>query len=172
MEAAIEVAEGRTWSDANRALHEVGLASGPMASKGHISMRVPDDQNRFVVKGRGYDEDALFHLINQAMRDGRVQRSQATLSAIHAPDDSLLASVERHHGRDVATRLRAEQLRDIGPALAPHSAWLLALGVETLPYRMQAHVDNAPPRLQPDYFRLQRPSEHHCAAEHWVPRKR
>jgi O-acetylhomoserine (thiol)-lyase len=41
------------------------------------------------------------------------------------------------------TRLRAEQLRDIGPALAPHSAWLLAQGVETLPYRMQAHVENA-----------------------------
>jgi O-acetylhomoserine (thiol)-lyase len=43
------------------------------------------------------------------------------------------------------TRLRAEQLRDIGPALAPHSAWLLAQGVETLPFRMQAHVDNGPP---------------------------
>lgn len=41
------------------------------------------------------------------------------------------------------TRLRAEQLRDIGPTLAPHSAFLLAQGVETLPYRMQAHVDNA-----------------------------
>jgi O-acetylhomoserine (thiol)-lyase len=41
------------------------------------------------------------------------------------------------------TRLRAEQLRDIGPALAPHSAFLLAQGVETLPYRMRAHVDNA-----------------------------
>lgn len=41
------------------------------------------------------------------------------------------------------TRLRAEQLRDIGPALAPHSAFLLAQGVETLPYRVQAHVDNA-----------------------------
>ncbi|WP_243233002.1 O-acetylhomoserine aminocarboxypropyltransferase/cysteine synthase family protein [Microbacterium sp. CIAB417] len=41
------------------------------------------------------------------------------------------------------TRLRAEQLRDIGPALAPHSAFLLAQGVETLPYRMKAHVDNA-----------------------------
>ena len=41
------------------------------------------------------------------------------------------------------TRLRAEQLRDIGPTLAPHSAWLLAQGVETLPFRMQAHVDNA-----------------------------
>jgi O-acetylhomoserine (thiol)-lyase len=41
------------------------------------------------------------------------------------------------------TRLRAEQLRDIGPALAPHSAFLLAQGVETLPYRIQAHIDNA-----------------------------
>ncbi|WP_423922913.1 O-acetylhomoserine aminocarboxypropyltransferase/cysteine synthase family protein [Frigoribacterium sp. 2-23] len=41
------------------------------------------------------------------------------------------------------TRLRAEQLRDIGPSLAPHSAFLLAQGVETLPYRMRAHVENA-----------------------------
>lgn len=41
------------------------------------------------------------------------------------------------------TRLRAEQLRDIGPSLAPHSAFLLAQGVETLPYRMTAHVANA-----------------------------
>lgn len=41
------------------------------------------------------------------------------------------------------TRLRSEQLRDVGPSLAPHSAFLLAQGVETLPYRMQAHVDNA-----------------------------
>ncbi len=41
------------------------------------------------------------------------------------------------------TRLRAEQLRDIGPTLAPQSAWQLAQGVETLPFRMQAHVENA-----------------------------
>jgi O-acetylhomoserine (thiol)-lyase len=41
------------------------------------------------------------------------------------------------------TRLRAEQLRDIGPSLSAHSAFLLAQGVETLPFRIQAHVDNA-----------------------------
>lgn len=41
------------------------------------------------------------------------------------------------------TRLRSEQLRDVGPSLAPHSAFLLAQGVETLAYRMQAHVENA-----------------------------
>jgi O-acetylhomoserine (thiol)-lyase len=41
------------------------------------------------------------------------------------------------------TKLRAEQLRDIGPALSPHSAFLLLQGVETLPQRMDAHMRNA-----------------------------
>jgi O-acetylhomoserine (thiol)-lyase len=41
------------------------------------------------------------------------------------------------------TRLRAEQLRNIGPVLSAQSAWQFALGVETLPLRMQNHVDNA-----------------------------
>jgi O-acetylhomoserine (thiol)-lyase len=41
------------------------------------------------------------------------------------------------------TRLRAEQLRDIGPSLSAQSAFQLAQGVETLPFRMKAHVDNA-----------------------------
>ena len=41
------------------------------------------------------------------------------------------------------TRLRAEQLRDIGAVLAPHSAFLLLQGVETLPQRMDSHVRNA-----------------------------
>ena len=40
------------------------------------------------------------------------------------------------------TRLRAEQLRDLGPALAPGNAFLLLQGVETLPQRMDAHVAN------------------------------
>lgn len=41
------------------------------------------------------------------------------------------------------TKLRAEQLRDVGPTLSPHSAFLLLQGVETLPFRMAAHVVNA-----------------------------
>ncbi|MBX5329996.1 O-acetylhomoserine aminocarboxypropyltransferase/cysteine synthase [Rhodococcus fascians] len=41
------------------------------------------------------------------------------------------------------TKLRSEQLRDIGAALAPHSAFTLIQGVETLPQRMEAHVANA-----------------------------
>ena len=41
------------------------------------------------------------------------------------------------------TKLRSEQLRDIGATLSPHSAFLLLQGVETLPQRMRAHVMNA-----------------------------
>ncbi len=41
------------------------------------------------------------------------------------------------------TKLRAETLRDLGAALSPFNAFLLAQGVETLPLRMRQHVSNA-----------------------------
>jgi O-acetylhomoserine (thiol)-lyase len=41
------------------------------------------------------------------------------------------------------TKLRSEQLRDIGATLSPMSAFLLLQGVETLPQRMREHVLNA-----------------------------
>jgi len=40
-------------------------------------------------------------------------------------------------------RLRAEVLRDVGAQMAPMDAWLLLLGLETLPIRMEGHVRNA-----------------------------
>lgn len=41
------------------------------------------------------------------------------------------------------TKVRVEQLRDIGPAMSPFSAFLLLQGLETLALRMEAHVANA-----------------------------
>ena len=41
------------------------------------------------------------------------------------------------------TKLRSEQLRDIGPSLSPQAAFNLLQGVETLPQRIDAHVANA-----------------------------
>ncbi|HQY33049.1 MAG TPA: O-acetylhomoserine aminocarboxypropyltransferase/cysteine synthase [Actinotalea sp.] len=41
------------------------------------------------------------------------------------------------------TKLRTEQLRDIGPALSAQSAFQLLQGVETLPQRMDAHLAGA-----------------------------
>jgi O-acetylhomoserine (thiol)-lyase len=40
-------------------------------------------------------------------------------------------------------KLRAETLRDLGAALSPFNAFLLAQGIETLPLRMRKHVNNA-----------------------------
>ena len=42
------------------------------------------------------------------------------------------------------TKLRSEQLRDIGPSLSAQSAFQLLQGVETLPQRMDAHLAGAP----------------------------
>jgi O-acetylhomoserine (thiol)-lyase len=41
------------------------------------------------------------------------------------------------------TRVRSEQLRDVGACLSPFNAFLLLQGLETLPQRMDAHVANA-----------------------------
>ena len=40
-------------------------------------------------------------------------------------------------------RARAEVLRDVGSQMSPMDAWLLLLGLETLPLRIKAHVENA-----------------------------
>ena len=52
---------------ANRVLSEMGLATGPMASLGHASMRLPSDPGRFVVKGRGYAIDVLSRMLPEEM---------------------------------------------------------------------------------------------------------
>ncbi len=39
--------------------------------------------------------------------------------------------------------MRSEQLRDVGASLSPFNAFLLLQGLETLPFRMDAHVENA-----------------------------
>ncbi len=41
------------------------------------------------------------------------------------------------------TRARVELLRDVGAALSPFNSFLLLLGLETLPLRMQRHAENA-----------------------------
>ncbi len=40
------------------------------------------------------------------------------------------------------TKLRSEQLRDVGPALSPQSAFLLLQGIETLPQRLDEQLAN------------------------------
>ena len=39
-------------------------------------------------------------------------------------------------------RARREGLRDFGACMSPHSAWLILQGIETLPLRMERHINN------------------------------
>ena len=59
-------------------------------------------------------------------------------------------------------RARREGLRDFGACLSPHSAWLILQGLETLPLRMQRHLDNTRRvveflALQPQVARVHHP---------------
>ncbi|HVO95203.1 MAG TPA: class II aldolase/adducin family protein, partial [Terriglobales bacterium] len=49
----------REVAAANRVLAYLGLADGITAALGHASMRIPSAPNRFFVKGREYEFDAL-----------------------------------------------------------------------------------------------------------------
>jgi hypothetical protein len=77
----------------NRILAEVGLASGVRASLGHVSLRVPGDQDLFVVKGRGYRLDVLSRMRPEDMvvcdlegnwRDGPPYSLQCSEVKIHS----------------------------------------------------------------------------------------
>jgi ribulose-5-phosphate 4-epimerase/fuculose-1-phosphate aldolase len=46
-------------ASATRVLAEMGLATGVTATLGHVSLRIPGEPDKFLVKGRGYQMDAL-----------------------------------------------------------------------------------------------------------------
>src|SRR5688572_30704846 len=77
----------------NRILTELGLATGIRVSLGHASMRVPDDPEKFVVKGRGYRMDVLSRMRPEDMvvcdlegnwLDGPPYSSQCSEVMIHS----------------------------------------------------------------------------------------
>lgn len=76
------------------------------------------------------------------------------------------------------TKLRSEQLRDIGATLSAHSAFLLIQGVETLAQRMREHAANArvvaqwldeDPRVSWVRYAGLPSSPHHERARRYVP---
>lgn len=96
---------------ANRVLAETGLATGFRASLGHVSMRIPSDPDKFVVKGRGYAVDSLHSVrpedmivcdINGEFVDGPVGSSQCFEVKMHSsimsarPDVKSVTHVHPH----------------------------------------------------------------------------
>jgi O-acetylhomoserine (thiol)-lyase len=59
------------------------------------------------------------------------------------PSYGGLRYVENFGEYAFCTKIRSEQLRDIGASMSPFNAFLFLQGLETLPLRMEAHVANA-----------------------------
>jgi O-acetylhomoserine (thiol)-lyase len=77
-----------------------------------------------------------------------------------------------------ATRLRSEQLRDVGASMSPFNAFMLLQGIETLPQRMTEHVANAQrvaewldadPRVGWVKYAGLADSPHHALAKKYTP---
>lgn len=77
------------------------------------------------------------------------------------------------------TKLRVEQLRDVGACLSPFNAFLLLQGIETLPQRMQQHVASAlevarwlegDPRVSWVHYAGLESSPHRELARRYLPR--
>lgn len=78
-----------------------------------------------------------------------------------------------------ATKLRSEQLRDVGASMSPFNAFLILQGVETLPQRMTEHVANAQrvaewldadPRVSWVKYSGLPTSPHHANAKRYLPK--
>lgn len=77
------------------------------------------------------------------------------------------------------TKVRSEQLRDVGACISPFNAFMLLQGLETLPLRMDAHVGNAmqvaawldaDPRVAWVKYAGLPGSPHHAMAERYLPK--
>jgi O-acetylhomoserine (thiol)-lyase len=77
------------------------------------------------------------------------------------------------------TKLRSEQLRDIGASMSPFNAFLFLQGLETLPLRMEAHVANARtvaawldahPQVSWVRYAGLPSSPHHALAQRYLPK--
>lgn len=78
-----------------------------------------------------------------------------------------------------ATKLRSEQLRDVGASISPFNAFMILQGIETLPQRMVEHVANAQkvaewldadPRVGWVKYAGLATSPHHELAKRYIPR--
>ncbi len=76
---------------------------------------------------------------------GRFNYNQPRYPQFSEPDQSYHGRVFGKDFGDLgyALRLRVKLLRDTGAALSPHNAYLILLGLETLPLRMRQASDNA-----------------------------
>ncbi|GMQ58575.1 O-acetylhomoserine aminocarboxypropyltransferase/cysteine synthase [Vallitalea sediminicola] len=76
---------------------------------------------------------------------GKFNWDNGKFPELTTPDDSYHGVVYVRDFKEAAyiTKARVQLLRDIGAAMSPFNAFLMNLGLETLPLRMERHSENA-----------------------------
>ena len=103
----------------------------------------------------------------------------ARFPQFNEPDESYNGLVFAGLPAAFATRVRTNLLRDLGPAVSPFNAFLIGQGLETLPLRMDRHLENA--RAVAEFLEADDrvgtvtwaslpSSPHHGTAERYLPR--
>lgn len=117
---------------ATRILSAIGLATGVTAALGHVSMRVPNQPELFVVKGRGYAIDALEemqyydHALGHCARPGNHRHEDPSLPVLaHARADPE-REVEKGRYTDMAsaTASSREKYGDFNVEVSDHNLGL------------------------------------------------
>lgn len=109
----------------SRILSLTGVAAGVRASMGHVSLRDPNDPNRFIVKGRGYEIDVLRRMQPENMvvcdLDGRL---------IEGPTGVLQCNEVMIHACVFAAR---SEVNSVVHAHPPFSVMLTVLEIPIVP---------------------------------------
>ncbi|MEE1618058.1 O-acetylhomoserine aminocarboxypropyltransferase/cysteine synthase family protein [Brachybacterium sp. J153] len=103
----------------------------------------------------------------------------ARFPQFNEPDESYNGLVFAGLPAAFVTRVRTNLLRDLGPAVSPFNAFLIGQGLETLPLRMDRHLENA--RAVAEFLEADDrvgtvtwaslpSSPHHRTAERYLPR--
>ena len=89
----------RQTAIANRILSYVGLATGVRASLGHVSMRLPNDPTKFLVKGRGYRMDIILRMRPEDMVTCDSKAAGLTARRVHLELRSRCTPASTRPGR-------------------------------------------------------------------------
>ena len=87
----------------------------------------------------------IIRLVQLQVMDSTYKANADKYPTLAKPDPSYHGAVFADVAGPAAfvTRIRAVLLRDTGAAISPFNAWTLLQGVESLPLRIERHVDNA-----------------------------
>lgn len=99
----------------------------------------------YLFQGKHYNADIMIHSSTKYISGGGTAIGGVVIDLGNFPWQKIGALKKFYRFQHFAflSRLRKQVLRDTGPCMDPHTAWLHCLGLETLPLRIEKSSENA-----------------------------